>query len=899
VIHQLFHPKHIAVIGATDRANSVGLKIFENLVSGGYPGKCYPVNKHLDSLLGHKAYGKLADIPVGVDLAIIAVPAPSVPDIIAQCVKASVKCAIVISSGFRETGQINGAVLEEEMMLQARKGNIRILGPNCMGLMSPHIGVNFSMFRNMALPGNIALVSQSGAVCEAILDWGLKEKVGFSHFISIGGMADIAWGDLLLYLAEDPHTRAILIYMESIGTARRFLSAAREVALNKPIIVIKAGRTETGARVAATHTGTLTGNDEIFDAAFRRTGVLRVETIADLFFMASVLARQPSPRGNRLAIVTNAGGPAVLATDSLIKGKGHLAEFTSETVEKLRQIPHMNNFLLTNPLDITSYASPETCEAVMRVVMADPDIDGALVILTPHFNADIAGITERLANLKLNLLSKPVLASVMGGDSVAGLLQQLNQAGIPSFQYPDTAAKVFNYLWRYAYNLKGIYETPRLPEGLRSNSARRTRTERIIRKAMEAGLDGLSEAQSKEIMASYGLPVIPTIVASTPDEAVELAANIGFPVVLKVHTEAVMHKARAGGVVLNLYTKKAVRKAFESIQERMLAKFGEGTFLGVTVQKMFVNTGLEIILGSKYDEQFGPVLLFGNGGRIVELYRDVALALPPLNTTLARRMMEQTQIYEASKNLTMAANSIIEQLEQILVLFSHMVVDQPLIREIDINPLAVSLDGIAVLDARMVLHAPDTNPEQLTPLAIRPYPANYESVAMLKDHLSVFIRPIRPEDEPLVINFHKTLSDESVYLRYFHPMSYDSRVAHERLTRICYIDYDREIALVAIHPVRSAKPGELVGVGRIVKFRTANKAEFSITISDQFQGKGLGAAFLKRLIAICCDEGIEELVADILPNNTGMKKVCEKFDFKFRYDQDEQVIKAWLPLAEA
>lgn len=890
----LFQPQSIAVIGATDRPDSIGKKILDNLRGSQHAARIYPVNLKRRTLFGMEVFARIEEIPAPIDLAIIAVPAAYVPEVIGECIRAQCKSAIVISAGFRETGTLEGTQLEAEVVAAAKNGHIRLLGPNCMGIMSPHRQFNASMFSRPAKAGSIAFISQSGALCEAILGWGEHQQLGFSHFISIGAMADIHWGDLLLYLGDDPHTKAILLYMESIGHVRSFLSAAREVALNKPIIVIKAGRTDMGAQVAATHTGSITGTDALYDAAFRRTGVLRVETIAELFYMASIVSRQPTPKGNRLAILTNAGGPAVLATDTLMAGKGQLAPLADRTIAQLQTLANPEPLHLSNPVDLGA-VSPDTWGKALQALLQDPDTDGVLAIVTPQFQLDPTAVAEAFRQVA-QPGRKPLITSIMGGDDAVVAQAKLTAVGIPSFSFPDTATKMFNYLWRYGYNLRGIYETPRLPEQVAAREQVHHEIGQRLEAWRQAGRTVLTELESKEILAAYGLPVVPTLLARSEEEAVRLARQIGFPVVLKVHSDQVIHKARVGGVALNLLSGKSVRRAYQQIKSQITSRVGESAFQGVTVQKMVTSVGLEMIMGSRYDEQFGPVLAFGNGGRVVEIYKDVALGLPPLNTTLARRMMEQTRIYEVGQRISEQADRIVTELEQWNVLFSYLVVEQPLIQQIDINPLAVSSDGIWVLDAAMVLHPLTTGVTSLTPLAIRPYPVNYESEHVTPTGETWFFRPIRPEDEPLVIQFHRTLSDESVYLRYFHSFSYSSRIAHDRLARICFIDYDREIALVALHRPAPDREEELVGIGRIVKLRTENKAEFSVTISDHFHGKGLGKAFMARLIQICRDEGVAELIADILPNNTGMKKVCEKFGFTFRYDPDEQVVKARLVL---
>ena len=715
--------------------------------------------------------------------------------------------------------------------------------------------------------------------------------VGFSAFLSIGSMLDVGWGDLIYYLGNDPRTRSIVIYMETIGDARAFISAAREVALNKPIIVIKAGRTAQAAKAAASHTGSLAGSDEVLEAAFRRSGVLRVNSIADLFYMAEVLAKQPSPKGPRLTILTNAGGPGVLATDSLVTGGGELAEISPEIIESL------NSFLPSawshgNPLDILGDAPPERYAKAVEIAAKDPNSDGLLVVLTPQSMTDPTQTAEHLKPYA-KLEGKPILASWMGGSDVAAGENILNRAGIPTFSYPDTAARAFNYMWRYSYNLRGLYETPSLPEDSAECAPNRALADEIIQKARAAGRTILTESESKELLNCYCLPTVQTLVASTEDEAVKLAAKIGYPVVLKLYSETITHKTDVGGVLLNLPDEAAVRAGWNRIKTSVTEKKGAEHFQGVTVQPMIkAGDGYELIIGSSQDAQFGPVLLFGTGGQLVEVFRDRSLGLPPLNTTLARRMMEQTKIFKALKGVRGRKPVDIAQLEMLLVRFSALVVEQRWIKEIDINPLLASPERLIALDARVVLHGPEVTEGQLPKLAMRPYPTRYVSAWKMKDGTEIVIRPIRPEDEPSMVKFHETLSERSVYLRYFHLMNLSQRVSHERLTRICFIDYDREMALVAErrHPVSGER--EILGVGRLTKIHGANEAEVAVLVSDRHQGRGLGKELLSRLVQVGKDEKLERLTADILPDNRDVMRICEKLGFNLKHSLEDEVVRA-------
>ncbi|HIK31753.1 MAG TPA: bifunctional acetate--CoA ligase family protein/GNAT family N-acetyltransferase [Oscillatoriales cyanobacterium M59_W2019_021] len=881
----IFTPKNVAVIGATEKPNSVGRTLLWNLIGNPFGGTVFPVNPKRSSVLGIKAYPTIAAVPEPVDLAIIAIPAAGVPGAIAECAAVGVKGAIVLSAGFKEIGP-EGVELERQVLAQARRGKMRIIGPNCLGVMNPVFGLNATFATTIARPGNVGFISQSGALCTAVLDWSFRENVGFSAFVSIGSMLDVGWGDLIYYLGDDPNTQSIAIYMESIGDARSFLSAAREVAIAKPIIVIKVGRTEAAAKAAASHTGALTGSDEVLDAAFRRSGVLRVDSIDDLFNMTEILAKQPRPKGRRLTILTNAGGPGVLSTDALISGGGELAPLSPNTLETLDGIlpPHWSR---SNPIDILGDADPQRYAKSLEVVARDPNNDGLLVVLTPQAMSDptetarqVVDALEPFANA-----GKPILASWMGGEEVATGEEILNRASIFTFPYPDTAARVFNWMWRYSYSLRGLYETPLLP-GDGDGETRCDRVEHILATARASGRTLLTEFESKQVLGAYGIPTVTTEIATNEDAAVGHADVIGYPVVLKLHSETITHKTDVGGVRLNLKDAEAVREAFRGIADAVPS----ADFLGVTVQPMLHLEGYELILGSSLDTQFGPVLLFGTGGQLVEVFKDRSLALPPLTSTLARRMMEQTKIYTALKGVRGRDPVDLAQLERILVRFSQLVVEQRWIKEIDINPLLVSSTQLIALDARVVLHPPETDLDTVPRPAIRPYPLQYVSSWTLSDGTPVTIRPIRPEDEPLIVKFHETLSEESVYLRYFHLMKLQARVAHDRLVRICFIDYDREMALVAEYQDPQTGEMEILGVCRGSKQHGTNEAEFAMLVNDRWQGRGLGTELLKRLLEVGRDENLDRMTADILPENRAMQHVCQKLGFQIQ--RGMEVVKA-------
>ena len=889
----LFKPRRIAVIGATPREGTVGRTVLSNLSSPAFKGKVWPVNPKHQEILGIPCVPSIAKISEPVDLALVVTPAATVPGVVGECVAAGVKAAIIISAGFREQGP-EGQELERQVTERIRGSRLRVIGPNCLGVMMPHTGLNATFAQAIARPGNVAFLSQSGALLTAILGWSFVEQVGFSTFVSTGSMLDIGWGDLIDYFGDDPHTKSILIYMESVGAARSFLSAAREVSLKKPVIVLKAGRSEAASKAAASHTGALTGSDDVLEAAFRRVGVLRVGAISDLFHLAEALSKQPRPLGPKLAIVTNAGGPGVLATDSLIANGGELAPLTPQTLEAL------NSFLPQhwshgNPVDVLGDADADRYERALELVLADPTSDGLLVTLTPQGMTDPAQVAERVTH-HAKQSSKPLLASWMGGKDVAPGVAALNAAGIPTFAYPDTAARVFELMWRYTYNLRGIYETPVVAEEPEKGVGERAKAQAILSAARANSRTLLTEYESKQLLALYGIPTVETRIARSADEAVEAALQIGYPAVLKLHSETITHKTDVGGVKLNLAGPDAVRRSFEEIRASVDERAGKGHFLGVTVQPMARTSGYELILGSTTDAQFGPVIVFGSGGELVEVYRDRALALPPLNSTLAQRMMEQTKIFRAFRGARGRKPVDLEALELALVRFSRLIIENPVILESDVNPMVAGPDSLLALDARFVLHPPGVAEADVPKPAIRPYPIQYVSPWVLKNGTPVVIRPIRPEDETLMPDFHKAVSERSVYFRYFHASRLDQRVAHERLIRMCFLDYDREMALLGDRTDPATGKHEILGIGRMSKLHGTNSAEVALLVRDSVQRQGLGIEIVRRLIQVARDERLSTLVAYMLQENIEMQGLLRRAGFHLAGSDDPAVLIATLAL---
>jgi acetyltransferase len=874
-LQALFAPRSVAVIGASGVTGSVGRQLMENLREGPLRDRLFPVNPHRESVLDIPAVSDVSELPDPVDLAVIAVPALQVPSVMEGCASRGVGAAVIVSAGFREVGA-RGAALEREVMAIARLAGIRVLGPNSLGLVRPHLRLNASFLQSSVRPGSVALLSQSGALLSAVVDWSEEQNVGFSAAVSLGSMADVGWGEAIEFFGNDPRTSSILLYMESIGDARALLSAAREVSFQKPILVLRAGRTEQTARVAASHTGALVGSDRVLDAAFRRTGMLRVNSVAGLFYTAETLSKQPRPRGARLAIVSNAGGPALLAADALLHAGGSLAPLAGATIDALdAALPE--EWSHANPVDILHDADASRFEAAVSAVQADETTDGTMVILTPQPGLDPDDVATRLAAMSGR---KPLLACWMGGRAVEAGRTTLNGAGIPTFQFPDTAARVFGAMWRYAYNIRGIYETPVLPED-QPGLPDREGAARLIETASRDGRTLLSEADAKALLAAYGIPTVETHVAADEDEAVAAADAIGFPVAVKLNSRHISHKSDVGGVALGVRQPEGVRAAYRDIRRRAEAAGPAGAFEGVSVQPMVEKYGVELIVGASVDPSFGTVILFGAGGRLAEVHRDFSLGLPPLNTTLARRMMEQTRVLDALADHPATR----EALEALLVRFSQLVSEQPRVAEIEINPLLATPDGLLALDARAVLHPAGVPDEDLPRPAIRPYPSAYLEEVTLGDGTRALVRPIRPEDEPLLARFHNDLGEESVYMRYASLMTLEGRVAHDRLARKCFIDYDREMALV-VEAEGASRESVLLGIGRLTRLPGTNAAEFGLLVADRAQGKGIGTVLLERLVRYGRDEGMERIVADILARNRPMQRVAEKLGFAIVRPED-------------
>ncbi len=885
----LFNPRSIAVVGASDEEGTVGWRLIKNLME--YKGNVYPVNIRKDEVLGVKAYKSVEDLPEKVDLAVIATPAPTVPGIVEQCGKVGIKNIIIISAGFREVGE-EGRALEAKILEARDKYALNIIGPNCLGIIRPSINLNATFLSRIPESGSVALISQSGALASAIIEWAVNESIGFSTFVSVGSMLDVDFGDLIEYLGKDPETKSILLYIEGISDAKRFMSAARHFSRTKPIIVVKAGKFAESARAVQSHTGSLAGEDIVYDAAFKRAGVIRVDEISELFNCAEALAKQSLPNGPRLAIITNAGGPAIMATDTLIANGGKLAELDPYTIEELNRVLP-KHWSKGNPIDLIGDADASRYRRALELCLNDNNIDGILVIHTPTVidATEIARTVVEVCKGSNKSSGKPVLTSFMFQPEANRIL---NENGIPTYDTPEQAVKTFIYMYQYKHRLEMLYQTP---EALIDFMPPKRPLLTMISNAIAEKRKILDEVESKEFISYYNIPVVRTLVAESEDEAVSMASSIGYPVVLKIYSKDITHKSDVGGVALNLNDEYEVREAYNRILQNVKARRPDARIDGVTVQPMVSMKGIEIILGAKHDPIFGPVVLFGMGGVGVELFRDFAVGLPPLNQVLARMLMEETKVYKLLKGYRDIPATDMKVLEQLLVSFSQMLIDFPEIEEVDINPLLVYGNKIVAVDARIVVDEARARAresrkdhEHYRHLVISPYPKRYERLWTLKDGRIVLLRPIKPEDEPLWLDMFKHLSQESVYQRFFTIIK---DTPHEQIVRYCNIDYAREMSIVAELSEGNVK--RIIGVVSLVIDSKRSKdgyreGEVAVIVADPWQGLGLGTKLVDYILEIAEDMGVKVVSAVMLANNARIIDLMRRMGFRLEALDEGTVI---------
>ena len=879
----MFHPSSVALVGASQKPGSIGAVIARNLVGGGFGGDIFFVNPKYKTIENLAAYRDVNRLPKAPDLGVIATPPDTVPQLIDKLGRRGTRAAVVISAGFSELGAEAGKKLCTQMLEAARPHLLRIVGPNCLGIMVPAVGLNASFGHVQPLRGNIAFVAQSGAVQTSVLDWATSRGIGFSHFVSVGNMSDVDFGDMLDYLANDFSAKAILLYIENITHARKFMSAARAAARMKPVVVVKAGRHLEGARAAASHTGALAGADAVYDAAFARAGMLRVMDMQALFDSVETLAMSRPFRGERLAILTNGGGMGVLATDVLMDKKGRLAELAPETIDRLNQVLP-RTWSHGNPVDIIGDAPPDRYTAALQALLDDKGVDALLVLNCPTAVAsstDAArAVVETLKEAGPKASGRGIFTSWLGIESAREARVLFAEHKIASYDTPTDAVRGFMQMVRYRRSQQTLMETPpNIPEAFAPEIEQ---ARGILEKALSAGRSWLSETEAKAVLAAYGIPVVPTREAGIPDEAAAIAAGMAAPVALKILSADILHKSDAGGVTLNLTSPEAVRAAAEAMQERIAAKLPQAKISGFTVQPMVHRPGaVELIVGMVDDVQFGPVMLFGHGGTAVEVIGDKAIGLPPLNLHLAHEMMRRTRVRRLLDAYRGKPAADVDAVALTLVKVSQMISDLAQIAELDINPLLADEHGVVALDARIKV-APSPVPADQR-LAIRPYPKALEETLVLPDGQKLFLRPIRPEDEPALQGLFARLSKDEIRLRFLHAMKI---LSHDMAARLTQIDYDREMALVLTDPGPQAEP-MLYGVVRLAADPDNARAEFAILIRRDFTGMGLGPMLMRRIIDYAKKRGIGELYGDVLMDNRPMLKLCEALGFKRRYDPRE------------
>ncbi|MEA3450061.1 MAG: bifunctional acetate--CoA ligase family protein/GNAT family N-acetyltransferase [Patescibacteria group bacterium] len=873
-LDKLFKPKTIAVIGASDEKGSVGHALMDNLINSDYDGIIYPVNIKRESVHSIKAYNSVKEIPDQIDLVIIATPAKTVPGLVKNCGEAGVSGIVIISAGFQEVGK-EGEKMMAEILKIAQKYEMRVLGPNCLGFMCPDIHLNATFANDMARPGKLAFISQSGALGTAILDWSIKNNVGFRYFVSIGSMTDLSFGDLIDYFGQDPEVSSILIYIESLKDARRFMSAARAFSRQKPIIVLKVGRTSAGAEAAKSHTGSMTGNDAIFNAAFERAGIIRVDTVVGLFHTAKALAMQDRPKGVKMTVITNAGGPGIIATDTLVYSGGELAKLEKATINKL------NKFLPSawsknNPVDILGDASPKIYRKTLEICLQDKNTDSILVILTPQSMTDSEAVAKELVKLSQGS-DKTILATWMGGYSVAKGREVLEQGNIPVYRQPEDAIRCFMNIVHYSKNLESLYETPAtIPHAFMPNTEA---SRKIIDSSIRDGRENLTEAEAKNVLSNYGIPINKYKIAKGAEEAVKFSTELGFPVAMKILSPDILHKTDVGGVELNIESKKEAKEKFTLIMNNARQKEPKARLEGVFIEPL-TSKRYEILIGAKRDPIFGPAIVFGMGGVAVEVFNDTKIGLPPLNMALSMKMIQDTKVYKLLKGYRGMPGVDISALQFLLYKFSYLLIDFPEIKEIDINPFAIDEYGGIVLDAKVVLDK-NINTKKLKPyshLVISPYPKEYISDFKLKNKTKINIRPIKPEDEPLEAEMFSTFSKETEHHRFFGEIK---EITHELLQRYTQIDYGREIALIAT--ATKNKSTKMIGVVRLIGDPFGKKAEFAIVVGDPWHKKGLGSHFTDLILEVAKDRGYKTVFAKYYSDNKVMEKIF--IDKKFKISE--------------
>lgn len=867
-LDKLFKPQSLAVIGEFTDVDQSGYRLLHNLAQSGFKGIIHTV-----ATTGPASFQSVAELPAKVDLAMIAMPPDQWGELLNECGKIGVGSIALVASERHYTTEALKQYRQQAQQI-CRRYHMRLLGPNSIGFIAPHQRLNASFSAKMPLPGNLALISQSGALLRSILDWATEQRVGFSYVVGPGQMDDVGFADLIDYFGSDSQTSCILIYMESLKNARRFMSAARAFARYKPIIVLKAGRSEEGVKAAFSHTATLTGNDAAFDAAFRRAGVIRVNTVAQLFNLAQALAMQPRPRGNNLAIISNGGGPGVLATDHLVHNRGELAKLSDRSIQTLTALlPDLPP--ISNPVDLPAQPDPEHYALAVQTCLRDEGVNGVLAIFSPRTEAQAIAAAEALVKASKGC-NKPLLAAWMGENEVKAARKILEAGRIPNYRFPESAVDAFLRIHRYVRDLELLYETPpAIPKDFEPDTAK---AKAILQNARRENRTVLLDHEAKALLAAYQIPVNRSLFCQSIEEAAEAGEQLGYPVALKLVCSAIGHKTDVGGVVLHLQDENALRLAYRNTLHNLEQHRPGIKAEGVVVEKMIYRP-FEIIIGSKKDPTFGPVIVFGRGGIAVEVFKDTQMGLPPLNMALAQRLIEGTRMYPLLKGYRGQPGSNLAELDFLLCKFAYLVMDFPELKEIEMNPLLADAKGGIVVDATVVLE--DEVPEEVgldyRHLVISPYPGKkYTKTVSLKTGEVVTLRPIRPEDEPAMARMLQGVSNDSLYMRFF---GYIPKINHAWMIRFTHIDYDREMAIVA--EISRGAGRELLGSVRIIEDAWRETAEYSILIADHFQGRGLGNIMTDYILEIARDRKIQKIVASVLSQNTSMIRLFEKRGFKF------------------
>ena len=858
--------------------------MFQNLLSSDFQGHVYAINPMHETVQGQKAYASLGEISETVDLAVVATPAGTIPDIVEACGEHGIKMMLILSAGFRESGA-KGRQLEDRVTGLIRHYGIRLMGPNCLGIIRPDKHLNITFGHNAARPGNLAFVSQSGAICTAILDWAEMNDIGFSAVVSTGIGADLDFGDYLDFLISDPLTKSILLYIEGITDSRRFMSSLRAAARIKPVIALKVGRHLAGAEASMSHTGALVGSNETFSAALSRSGVLQVESIGQLFAAAKALSSSHFREASeRLVIITNGGGPGVMAADRATDRGIELSALSPETITALNGVlPEVWSH--ANPVDIIGDATPERYRAAIDICLADPGVDGAIVILTPQAMTQPAQVAEALIK-SAEKSRKPILTSWMGGQQVAQGRQLLKNARIPDFSMLENAVDAFSFIGTYNRNQRLLLQTPaKLTSGQEPPDIVGARL--IIEGVLTERRKILTEPESMAVLTAFRIPSVQNAVAHTANEALIVAESIGFPIAMKVLSTDISHKSDAGGVRLNINTAQEVRGAYRELIDRVRMKLPDANISGVTVEKMYRNpNGRELMIGIIRDPVFGPVISFGSGGTMVEVMQDSAISLPPLNRRLARDLIDRTKVSRMLASFRHMPAINMELLIDILLRVSNMACELPWIREMDINPLLIDENGAVAVDARILVGYPKPSTDPYNHLAIHPYPAHLVTRVQLNDGTDIIIRPIRPEDAEIEQQFIRSLSAKSKYFRFMNTIQ---ELSLEMLVRFTQIDYHDEMALIAVKP--DGDNEEEIGVVRYMTNLDKKSCEFALVVSDKWQGRGIAHHLMQKLIEVARDRGLEMMEGQVLGNNIKMLALMTSLNFRINNDPSDSSLK--------